>query len=101
LSPQDDRNPFLIQLYFGSKLADEELSGLLQHEIQTVEERLSEYKPIYAEYTGKIHDHEDPRAMFLSVLTLEFGIFGNQFLLDWLKSVAQRVENEDYTLKDL
>ena len=100
LPHQDFREPFLIQIYFGSKLSDEEFENLVQHEIQAAEEVLAVYNSMYKPYLEKIKSHEDPRALFLSVLTLEYGILSNQVLLEWLKSVVERMRSGDYTLRD-
>ena len=100
LPSQDFREPFLIQIYFGGKLSDEEFENLLQHEIQVAEEILAVYNLMYKPYLEKLKSHENPRAFFLSVLTLEYGILSNQVLLEWLKSVVERVKLSDYTLRD-
>lgn len=100
LPAQDHREPFLIQMYFGGKLSDEEVDNLLQREIQATEERLAVYDSIYKPYFEIIKTHEDPRALLLSVMTLEYGLLSNQVLLEWLKSVAERVRSGDYTLRD-
>jgi DNA-binding PadR family transcriptional regulator len=100
LSPQDFREPFLIQIYFGGKLSDEEFDDLLQHEIRATEERLAIYNSIYKPYLEKLDTHEDPRAFFLSVLTLEYGIYSNQIMLEWLKSAAERAKSGNYELRD-
>lgn len=100
LPPQDEREPFLIQVYFGGKLSDEEIDHLLHNEIQAAEERLKVYDSLYETYFESISAHEDPRALFLSVLTLEYGILSNRNFLEWLKSVAQRVKSGSYSLKD-
>jgi PadR family transcriptional regulator AphA len=100
LPSQDFREPFLIQIYFGGKLSDEEFENLLGHEIQAAEEILALYNLMYKPYLEKLKSHENPRAFFLSVLTLEYGILSNQVLLEWLKSVVDRVKSGDYTLRD-
>jgi DNA-binding PadR family transcriptional regulator len=99
--PRDSREPFLIQLYFGGTMSDEELLGLLEYEIQTVRDRLDEYEAKYQDHAETAESKEDPKANFLSVLTLEFGLFGDRFLLDWLQSVAQRVSAGEYSLRPL
>jgi DNA-binding PadR family transcriptional regulator len=100
LPPTETRDPFLIQLFFGSKLSDEELVNLLQREIQTLEEQKTAYFSAYQAYLETIKTHPDPRAFFLSVLTMEFGILGGLVALEWLKSVVERVQSGDYTLRD-
>lgn len=100
LPVQDTREPFLIQIYFGGVLSNDEIDRLLQHEIHMLEERLEEYQADYGQYQEQLNSHEDPRAYFMSVLTLEFGILGNRVTLDWLKSAAERVRTGDYTLRE-
>ena len=100
LPAQDYREPLLVQIYFAGKLSEEELDHLLHHEIEAMQERLAAYKAIYAMYQGEIEKHPDPRAFFLSVLTLEYGILSNQAALEWLISAAERVRSRTYTLKD-
>jgi DNA-binding PadR family transcriptional regulator len=100
LQSADYREPFLIQVYFGGKLSDVELEALLQHEIRAMEERLAVYESIYKMYQERINSHDDSRSLFLSVATLEYGILSNQASLEWLKSVVERVESGNYTLRD-
>jgi PadR family transcriptional regulator, regulatory protein AphA len=100
LPVQDYREPFLIQVYFGSSLPDDEFVALLHHEIRTMEERLAIYASIYKMHQERIKTHPNPRALFLSVTTLEYGILSNQVSLEWLRSVAERVKSENYHLKD-
>lgn len=100
LSPQDFREPFLIQIYFGGKLSEEEFDNLLQHEIRAAEERLVLYNSIYKPYLEKIEEQENPRAFFLSVLTLEYGILSNKIILEWLQSVSERARSGNYELRD-
>lgn len=101
LPAADYREPFLIQLYFGSKLVDDELLAVLQHEIQGMQAKLAEFKQVYRLYQDQLATHPHPRAFFLSVLTLEYGLLNTQASLDWLKRVAERVAAKDYTFMDL
>jgi DNA-binding PadR family transcriptional regulator len=100
LQPTDYREPFLIQVYFGGLLSDEEFVNLLQHEIRAMEERLAVYDSIYKMYQERVDSSEDPRSLFLSVTTLEYGILSNQISLEWLKSVIERVQSGNYKLMD-
>jgi len=100
LPTQDYREPFLIQVYFGSKITDQELTALLEHEIHDMEERLSLYLSIYKFQQGRMKTCENTRALFLSIATLEYGILSNQISLEWLKSLAERVKSKEYILKD-
>ncbi|HSG45529.1 MAG TPA: PadR family transcriptional regulator [Anaerolineales bacterium] len=100
LPHQDFREAFLVQIYFGSKISNEEFVELLQHEIQSAEKILSAYSSMYKPYHEELKAHENPRALFLKLLPLEFGIRYNQALLDWLRGAVERVNSENYTLKD-
>jgi PadR family transcriptional regulator AphA len=100
LPSKDFREAFLIQIYFGSKLSDEEFVALVQNEIQAAENIITVYDSIYKPYVEKIKTHENPRELFTKVLTLEFGVLYNHILLDWLNSVVARINSGDYTLKD-
>jgi PadR family transcriptional regulator AphA len=100
LPPQDYREPFLIQIYFAGKLPDDEIDHLLQHEIQAIKERLAIYQSIYKLNLEKIKESADPRASFLSISTLEYGILNNRSALEWLTSVAKRVKSGDYKISD-
>jgi PadR family transcriptional regulator, regulatory protein AphA len=100
LPVQDYREPFLIQVYFGARLPDPDFINLLRQEAKALEERLAVYQAIYARYQAEISGHPDPRAYFLSMTTLEYGILSNQVSLDWLNSTIQRVQNQNYTLRD-
>ena len=85
LPPKDYREPALIQIYFGGKLTDEELIRLLNHEIQSLEEKQAIYEHFYKMNQMAIHTVEDLRAAVLMVSTLEYGILSNRAALDWLK----------------
>lgn len=101
LPPQDYREPALIQVYFGGKLTDEELISLLNHEIQSLEEKLTIYESIYKMNQEVIHTVQDLRASVLMVSTIEYGILSNRAGLDWLKSLVERVRTGNYVLQEL
>ncbi|MEN4010504.1 MAG: PadR family transcriptional regulator [Chloroflexota bacterium] len=101
LPAQDYREPTLIQIYFGGKLSDEELIQLLNHEIQSLQERLAIYESIYKMNQAVIHHVADLRASVLMVSTLEYGILTNRAALDWLKCVLERVRSGNYLLPAL
>jgi DNA-binding PadR family transcriptional regulator len=101
LPPQDYREAFLVQVFFSGKITDEELLNVLQHETQAIEERLAVCAEIYAGTLDKFNLTSDPRALFLSLLTLEFGISSDKSVLNWLQSMARRLQAGDYSPADL
>jgi DNA-binding PadR family transcriptional regulator len=100
LPSQDFREAFLIQIYFGNKLSDEEFVALVENEIHAAEKIIALYDSIYKPHVEEIKTHENPRELFTKVLTLEFGVLYNRVLLNWLKSVVARIDSGDYMLKD-
>lgn len=98
LPDKETREPFLIQIFFGGKLKDEELLNLLYYEKKIAEENLLAYHAVYQ--ATQRNSSIDERAYFLSMLTLEYGMKSNHVLLEWLNSVIERVETKNYTLKE-
>jgi len=98
LPEQDYREPFLIQLYFGSVLPDEVVLGLVKREIKAIQDRLAAYITIYRMNAEKMATHPNPRALFLGLLTLEYGISSNQAALEWLESAEHRLRTGDFAL---
>lgn len=99
LPEQDDREAFLIQIYFGGKLTDDELLALLRSKLKVVEERLAVYETVYQMNQNAPIKSSDPRAFFLSLLTLEAGYINTQSIAQWLKSAIERVQSKNYALE--
>ena len=98
LPEQDAREPFLIQIYFGSNLSADELLALLRRELKVTEERLAVYEAVYQASKNAPSKVNDERAIFLSLLTLEAGYINNQSIAGWLRSAIKRIETKDYSL---
>ncbi|MCP4141743.1 MAG: PadR family transcriptional regulator [Chloroflexi bacterium] len=99
LPQQNMREAFLIQIYFGGLLDDEELLALLRHELKATEEQMAIFDQIYQFSTGKTSQAEDPRAFFLSMLTLDYGIKSGQAMLDWLNNAIKEIESKNYSIR--
>jgi DNA-binding PadR family transcriptional regulator len=97
LPEQDTREPFLIQIFFGGQLSDEELLKLLRHEAHATEERLAVFTMIHRATLANAPSPENARAFFLSMLTLEYGLRSNQVLLEWLNNAIQQIEAKTYS----
>ena len=98
---QSYREAFLIQIYFGSKLNDQDVLPIIRHMISDLESSQKQLTMIYKMYQSKIDQMESPRSLFYSLLTLEYGIASNQAALNWLNSTHQRLEAGDYAPQDL
>ena len=101
LPAADYREPFLIQIFFGGRLSDEELINLIKDRIQDLEETLTEYQTAYRNYQERLVTHDNPRAFFLSVIPLEQAILEGKRTITWLESFIKQIELKDYTLKDI
>ena len=65
-----------------------------------IEDRVALFRSMVQTYQEKLKTHEDQRDFFLNLVTLEYGILHGVSTLEWIKSVIERVESGDYTLKD-
>lgn len=98
LPEQDEREPFLIQVYFGGALNDDELLNLLRRRRRETEERLSVYEGVYQLSQNTPSKITDPRTIFLSLLTLEAGYVNTRSIAEWLRSAIERLETKNYSL---
>lgn len=96
LPRQNMREPFLIQIFFSGLLSDNELLELLRHEAKAAEEDLATYTQIYQASMSRASQAEDPRAFFLSMLTLDYGLKSSQSMLDWLTNAIKEIETKTY-----
>lgn len=99
LPEQDDREPFLIQVYFSGVLDDAQVLDLMRHKLHETEERLAVYEAVHRASLETPSRVADPRAVFFSLLTLEAGYQTNQAIAAWLRSAIERIETRDYSLK--
>ncbi|MEA4908882.1 MAG: PadR family transcriptional regulator [Anaerolineaceae bacterium] len=100
LPEQDLREPFLIQVYFSGLLSDAEVIHLLQHEIRAAQERIQVYLAIYMAIYSQ-PEHSDPRPLYFSMLTLEYGLAAHRALVAWAENAVQRIQAGDYSPTDL
>jgi DNA-binding PadR family transcriptional regulator len=95
------REPFLIQVYFGGLLNDDEVVHLLRREMSLATERIQAYLAIYRSVYNRPERVNDPRALFMSMLTLEYGLHSNRVFAEWAGHVIARMESGDYSPADL
>jgi PadR family transcriptional regulator AphA len=96
LPTQESREPFLIQVFFGSNLNDEEVLALLRQELMTAEEKLAEYEAIYEVMREQPNEQVGPRTTFFAMLTLEHGLLGAYAYRAWLQRAIERVKSGRY-----
>ena len=98
LPERDDREPFLIQVYFGSQLNDTELLNIFHEKLKKLEEQLALYESVFQMIQNTPPKIQNPRAIFLSILTLEAGYNNARTNTAWLKSAIERIENKNYKI---
>ncbi len=98
LPERDDREPFLIQVYFGSQLNDAELLNVFCEKLKKIEEQLALYESVFQMIQNTPPKINDKRAIFLSILTLEAGYINTQSNAVWLRSAIERIENKKYKI---
>ncbi|MBK8618242.1 MAG: PadR family transcriptional regulator [Anaerolineales bacterium] len=99
LPEHDMREPFLIQVYFGGKLSDEEILNLLNLKLKEIEERLAVYEAVYQMTQNTPSKVTDPRTVFFAMLTLELGYINSKSDATWLRSAIERVETKNYNIQ--
>ena len=98
LPESNEREPFLIQVYFSGQLNDDEVLNLFNQKLKETEERLAVYESIYQMIQNTPPSIDDKRAIFFSILTLEAGYINNQAIAEWLKSAMARIKNKKYKI---
>jgi len=99
LPAHDTREPFLIQIYFGGKISDEEILNLLRLKLKEIEEQLAVYEAVYQMTQNTPGKITDPRTIFFGMLTLELGYINSKSDAVWLRSAIQRVETKNYNIQ--
>jgi DNA-binding PadR family transcriptional regulator len=97
LPPQDDRNPFLIQVFFAANLgADEALAIVEAHRAQ-IRQQAALFAALYEHALAQRPAAPSPEAYFFSLLTLEYVLSLAPGYLRWLDSAVDRIRRGDYT----
>jgi len=76
------RQPFLIQVFFASNLANQEIASLMEQQLEAHRERLSRYQQISLPPLEQLMAN---RERALQRLTLDLGIRIEQTAIDWLE----------------
>jgi len=97
LDAAEARKPFLIQLYFGGKVSDEELLVAIEAEHRKVAQRLALLTQMHETALSRLEGQTKPRGGFLGMLTVEYGIITYAAYGKWLATVIKRINNRDYT----
>ncbi len=86
------REPFLIQLFFGAGLSNQNLLSLLESQLTNHQQRLNSYEQVSLKLPG-VDNPAISRADILHRLTLECGLSSEKALVEWLKKCIEVVKN--------
>lgn len=96
LPPADDREPFLIQVFFSTNQDAGQALALLERRRELIREQYAFYEQLFAGLTAGESGAPDEKAFFYSMLTLEHVLALGRGYLAWLDSAIDRVRREDF-----
>ena len=100
--PESVRSAELVRVFFAGQLSDEQALTMLKRGLQKYEEFINTYDDLRQQSQQACAAGEAEgtpvRDLFFWQLTLENGLVTTRALVEWIKSVIDRLEREDYTL---
>jgi len=97
LPPQDDRNPFLIQVFFAANLGAEEALAIVEAHRAQIRQQAAMFAALYEHALAQHPVAPSPEAYFFSLLTLEYVLSLVPGYLRWLDSAVDRIRRGDST----
>lgn len=88
LPPEEEHNALLVQIFFASRLDNDDALAMLEREAARARAALAELKQV-AQQTPNVNSREQEFAL----LTLDYGIQANKFLVRWLERAIERLKN--------
>lgn len=100
--PDSVRSAELVRVFFAGQLGDEQALTMLKRGLRKYEQFLSTYDDLREQsqraYATGEAEEAPVRDLFFWQLTLENGLVTTRALVEWIKSVIDRLEREDYTV---
>ncbi len=93
----ETRLAWLIQVFFGGKLSDNQVIKLLEHQRNMLRQRLAGFSAIPEENKEMMKD-DDERDRFYWMLTVDYGVAQSIAQVKWLEQVIATIKNGKYTL---
>ena len=87
------REPFLIQIFMGGLVSDDEMLSLINEEVERIRAENMLLGDVMARWQETAVSAMN-RDLFQNLLTLEFGLNMNRAYLTWLESVITRIETK-------
>ena len=99
--PQDDRNPFLIQVFFAATLGRDEALAVIEAHRAQIREQAAMFSALYGHALAQRPNAPSDEAFFYSMLTLEYVLSLAPGYLRWLDAAVDRIRRGDFTPADL
>lgn len=97
----DEHDPFLIQVYFGGMMSKEDFLTIIKAQLTNAEERVAVFSVINEMAQMQVQQNPNKWMTFCAMLTLEHGAIVAREERKWLKSIIERVKNDDLTSLDI
>lgn len=98
--PAEDRDPFLIQVFFAANLPPEEALRVLELQRDELRQQYDFFEALFTRLAAggpAASGAPDERAFFYTTLTLEYVLSIGRGYLRWLDAAIARVRRQDYT----
>jgi DNA-binding PadR family transcriptional regulator len=94
--PADDREPFLIQVFFSANQDTGRALALLERQRDEIRQQYAFYEQLFEQVTAGASRAPSEKAFFFSTLTLEYVLALGHGYLHWLDAAIDRVRREDF-----
>jgi DNA-binding PadR family transcriptional regulator len=92
---QDDREPFLIQVFFSANQNTAQVLALLEAQRDQIREQYAFFEQLFARIQSGEFPAPNAAARFYTTLTLEYVISLGQGYLRWLDAAIDRIQRGD------
>ncbi len=94
---EDSRSQPLVQIFFGGQIPDDRMVAKLTETIAGLKQQMAVFDSVPEQVREFASMAGSERELFYWFLTLEFGKRNLQTTIDWMESVVNRIERQDYS----
>lgn len=94
------RLAWLIQVFFGGRMSDEQVIALLEQRLAQLRQRLQAFSAVPEDNREQM-SQDDPRERFFWLLTVDYGVSQSVAQVRWLETVITGLRKGEYRLPTL
>lgn len=94
--PVEPRISWLIQVFFGGGLSDEEFIHMMEEVASKIQCLIKEFKTDDSKDELITDNKKLKRDLFFQKLTLDYGINMNKNMINWIERTIERIKNKEY-----